>query len=94
MLRFFTRQVFPGTAAGTGRHLDTGRMKWNKEVNKVVIECFYRSRPFNEEGKPIRGYIQRMFGEWKDKGMFESTEQDVCDQARAIGRMGGCQNWS
>ena len=46
-------------------------MKWNKEVNKVVIECFYRSRPFNEEGKPIRGYIQRMFGEWKDKGMFD-----------------------
>ena len=36
----------------------TARMKWNKEVNKVVMECFYRSKPFDEEGKPIRGYRQ------------------------------------
>ena len=34
----------------------TARMKWNKEVNKVVMECFYRSKPFGEEGKPVRGY--------------------------------------
>ena len=60
---------------GPGRHPATARMKWDKEVNKVVMECFYRSRPFNEEGKPIRGYRQRMFREWKDRGMFETTEQ-------------------
>ena len=48
------------------------------------MECFYRSKPFDEEGKPIRGYRQRMFREWRDRGLFESTEQRVCDQARAI----------
>ena len=52
----------PAQQRGPGRHLATARMKWNKEVNKVVMECFYRSRPFDEEGKPIRGYRQRMFG--------------------------------
>ena len=63
-------------------------MKWNKEVNKVVMECFYRSKPFDEEGKPVRGYRQRMFREWRDRGLFESTEQRVCDQARAIRKNG------
>ena len=71
-----------------GRHLATARMRWNKEVDKVVMECFYRSKPFDEEGKSIRGYRQRIFREWKGRGMFESTEQRVCDQARAIRRNG------
>ena len=39
-----------------GRHQVTVRMKWNKEVNKVVTECFYRSKPLDEEGKAARGY--------------------------------------
>ena len=72
----------------SGCHLATARMRWNKEVNKVVVECFYRSKPFDEEAKPVRGYRQRMFREWRDRGMFESMEQCVCDQARAIRRNG------
>ena len=71
-----------------GRHQVTARIKWNKEVNKVVMECFYRSKPFDEEGKPVRGYRQRMFREWRGRGLFESTEQRVCDQARAIRKSG------
>ena len=34
-----------------GRHQVTAKMKWNKEVNKVVMECFYKSKPFDEEEK-------------------------------------------
>ena len=71
-----------------GRHQVTARMKWNKEVNKVVMECFYRSKSFDEEGKPVRGYRQRMFKKWRDRGLFESTEQRVCDQASAIRKNG------
>ena len=48
------------------------------------MECFYRSKPFDEEEKSVRGYRQRMFREWRDRGLFESTERHVCDQARAI----------
>ena len=73
-----------GEQRGPGRHSTTARVKWNKEVNKVVMECFYRSQPFDEEGRPIRGYRQRMFREWRERGMFESNEQRICDQARAI----------
>ena len=71
-----------------GHHQVTARMKWNMEVNKVVMECFYRNKPFDEEGKPVRGYRQRMFREWRGRGLFESTEQRVCDQARAIRKSG------
>ena len=35
-------------------HQVTTRIKWNKEVNKVVMEYFYRSKPFDEERKPGR----------------------------------------
>ena len=52
------------------------------------MECFYRSKPFDGEWKPVRGYRQRMFREWRDRGFFESTEQRICDQARAIRKNG------
>ena len=32
----------------------TAKMKWNKECNKEVMECFYRSKPFDKEGELIR----------------------------------------
>ena len=43
-----------------GHHQVTARMKWNKEVNKAVMECFYRSKPFDEEGKPCYFCITRL----------------------------------
>ena len=66
-------------------------MKWNKEVNKAVMECFYRSKPFDKEGKPVIGYRQRMFREWRDRGLFESTEQHVTKQGQ-LGKMDGYRN--
>ena len=48
------------------------------------MECFYRSKPFDEEGKSVRGCRKRMFRKWRDRGLFKSTEQRVCGQARAI----------
>ena len=52
------------------------------------MEYFYRRKPFNEEGKPIRGYRKRIFRNWRETGMFESTEQRVCNQTRAIKKNG------
>ena len=71
-----------------GRHQDTAGMKWNKEVNKVVMECLCRSKPFDEERKTARGYRQRMFRAWRDRGLSESVEQHVCDQVRGIRKNG------
>ena len=77
-----------GEQRGPGRYPATARMRWSKEVNKVVMECFYRSKPFDENERPIRGYRQRMFKEWRLRGMFDSTEQRICDQARTIRKNG------
>ena len=71
-----------------GLHQVAARIKQNKEVTKVVLECFYRSNPFDEEGKPIKGNRQRMFREWRCRGLLELTEQRICDQARAIRKNG------
>ena len=36
----------------------------------------------------MRGYRRRMFREWRERGTFESTEQRISDQARAIRKNG------
>ena len=70
------------------RYPTTVRTKWSKNVNKVVMEFFFRSKASDDDGKPIRGYGQRMMQEWKEHGLFEITEQRLCDQARAIRKNG------
>ena len=45
---------------GHCRHHVTARKKWSKEVNIVVMECYYRSNSFEENGIPLKGYRQRM----------------------------------
>ena len=32
------------------------RQTWTKTLNTAVMECYFLSRPVNEEGKPVRGY--------------------------------------
>ena len=60
----------PAQQRRRGRNPATAGVKWNKEVNKVVMECFYRSKPFDEEGKPIREYRKKIFREWSNRGIF------------------------
>ena len=50
--------------------------------------CYLKSKPVNENGVPIKGYRQRMFRVWQEIGLFESTEQRICDKARAIRKNG------
>ena len=65
-----------------GRHHAIARMKWSKEINKVIMECFYRSNLFDENGKPIRGYRQRMFREWKKEECLIQQNSNVIKQGR------------
>ena len=51
------------------------------------MECFFRSKFFDDSSKSVRGYRQIM-QEWKDRGVFEITEQWLCDQARSIRKNG------
>ena len=48
------------------------------------MEWFFRSKPFDDDGKSIREFRQRMMQEWKEHEVFEITKQRLCDQARAI----------
>ena len=52
------------------------------------MECFFRSKSFDDDGKPIRGYRQGMIQEWEEHGVFEITEQRLSDQAREITKKG------
>ena len=59
-----------------------------RTCNKIVMECFFSGKPFDDGGKPIRGYRQRLMQEWKEHGVSEITEQRLCDQARTIRKNG------
>ena len=52
------------------------------------MEFFFRSKSFDDDGKPIRGYRQQNMLEWKEHGVFEIIKQRLCDQARAIRKSG------
>ena len=69
---------------GPGRYQASAKMKWSKELNVAVMECYFLSKPTDENGKPIRGYRRRMHNIWKERELPTVTEQRLCDQARAI----------
>ena len=56
-----------------------------KEVNIVVMECYYKSNPIDENDVPLKEYRQKMYRKWLERGPFgDATEQGVCYQARVI----------
>ena len=72
------------------RHYATARESWNREVNVAVMECYFLSKPMDEDGKPLRGYGRRMHAIWKEGcQMVLLTEKYLCDKARMITRMDG-----
>ena len=88
-----TREVpLPGRCSltqqrGSGRRLATARMKWNKEVKKTDTMIFTKVS-FLIRREHLLWDTERIFREWTERGMSESTEQRVCDQARAIRKNG------
>ena len=63
-----------GPVTGT-RLSSSARKKWSKGVNIVVMECYYRSNPIDENGVPLKGYRQRMYRDWLERGPFgDATE--------------------
>ena len=66
------------------RHPTTATVKWTKEISIVVMECYYESRPIDDNGVLLRGYRQIIHKAWRERGMFVLTEEKLCDQAWAI----------
>ena len=69
---------------GPGRYPTTARTGWSKSMNVAVMECYFLSKPVDEEGKPVRGYRRRMHNIWNERQTLKVTEQRLCDQARII----------
>ena len=65
-------------------HHVTTRKSCNREVNVAVIECYFLNKPMHEEGKPLRGYRERMHAIWKERYQMVVTEHRLCDQDRMI----------
>jgi hypothetical protein len=58
------------------------KTKWTKDVNKIVIECYLRSKPKN------RGYRKRLLDIWNKKKLFSVSEQQLAGQALCIRNRG------
>ena len=48
---------------------DKERETWTKTLNMVVTECYFLSRPVDEEGNLITGY-RRMHNIWKRRYIY------------------------
>ena len=46
---------------------------------EAVMECYFLSRPVEEERKLVRGYRRRMHHIWKEQYATEITEQRLRD---------------
>ena len=51
---------YPATASNRG-----ARIKWTKELNKLVMKCYIKSDPSK------RGFRKRLFSIWNEIGVFE-----------------------
>ena len=50
-----------------GRHpvtADKLRRRWSKEINMIIMECYFRCKPVDENRVPVRGYRQLIHKEW------------------------------
>lgn len=36
------------------------RTQWSYEKNVAVMECYFKSRPVGDDGRPVRGYRKRL----------------------------------
>ena len=48
------------------------------EANRIVMKCYYKSKP------KVNGYRQRMHVIWRDMGMINKTELRLIDQQSQV----------
>ena len=63
-------------------------------MNKSVMECSYRSKPFHDDGKLIRGYRQRMMQELKNMDSLKSPSNDCVTKQELLEKTVGSLIWN
>ena len=82
----------PAQQRGHGCHPVTARVKWNKEVNKVAMECFYRRKPLMRK-ENLFGDTDRQCIENEEKGERLNQQSNVSATRQGqLERMAGYQN--
>ena len=66
-----------GWQGGPGRHPATASLKWNRDMNIAVMECYHLSKPVDGSGRPIRGYRQRIHAVWKERGLPKDNRAET-----------------
>ena len=66
----------PTQQQGPGRDPATARVKWNKKVNKAVMECFYRSNHLIRK-ESLLGNTEREYLENGEKGECLNQQSNV-----------------
>ena len=59
-----------------GHHQKTAKTRWSKGENVADMECYFLSRPFDEEEKPIREYRKHAL-HLEGKTGFESNKAEI-----------------
>ena len=55
----------------------------------IVMECFFRSKPFDDNGKPIRGYRQQMIQDRKNMESLISPSNNCVTKQELLGKTVG-----
>ena len=61
--------LLPSMGGPRRQHVTAGRRTWTNRQNRLVIECFYLSKPEKT------GYRKEMYAVWIEKGGFLVAEQ-------------------
>lgn len=72
----------------------TTRMKWTKEMNIVVMGCFYIAESFDENGVPIKVSAEGRRGNGKKEKCLTSLKRDCVTRSELSEKISGCQWWN
>lgn len=72
----------------------TTRMKRTKEINIVVMECFYIAESFDENGVPIKVSAEGRRGNGEKKKCLTSLKRDCVTRSELLEKISDCQGWN
>ena len=63
------------------RHHAIARKKWSKQVNIVIMGCYYRSKPLNDNGVPT--------GNGRTEACSKLRNREYATKLKRLGKMDG-----
>ena len=67
---------------------DNRRTKWSKNMNKLVMQCYFKNDPSK------RNYRKRIHVIWKKSEVLNSQNKHWLDKQEQLGQINGFQTWN